>query len=89
MGTLGCCLYCSWVYAAAAGCWLLLLLAEHDEQAYMVAPLDQILAQVTAHKACSTSDKHTIALNTWLGLDHCAPGKARCLQSTDAAETAY
>jgi hypothetical protein len=49
---------------------------------YMVSPVDKVLAQVTAHKPCSTGDKHTVAFNTWLGFDHCSPGKARCLCRT-------
>lgn len=49
---------------------------------YMVSPVDKELAKVTAHKACPTGDKHTVALHTWLGFDHCSPGEARCLCRT-------
>lgn len=46
----------------------------------MVPLVDQVLAQVAAHEACSAGDKHTVALHTRLGLDDRAPGEARCLR---------
>lgn len=48
--------------------------------AHMIPPVDQVLAQVAAHEACSAGDKHTVALHTRLGLDDRAPGEARCLR---------
>jgi hypothetical protein len=45
----------------------------------MVAPVDQVLAQVAAHKACPAGDQHAVAFHTRLGLDDRAPGEARCL----------
>jgi hypothetical protein len=56
---------------------------------YMVSPVDKVLAQVTAHKACSTSNKHTVAFNTWLGFEHWSPGKSRCLCRTLHIHTAW
>lgn len=39
-------------------------------ETYVVATVNQVLAQVRADKASSTSDQHAVALTARLRLDH-------------------